>query len=464
MPIDLKELVTSRLGENYDLHERHINTTLVKVQRTIGFDKIYAHAHGAYLYDMDGKDYLDFLSGYSVYNIGRNHPTVKKAISDVLEMDLPNMVQMDCSLLSGLLAEALVKKLPGHLNAVFFCNSGTEATEGAVKFAKAATGRPGLLSLEGGFHGLSNGSLSMMGIENFREGFYPYLPECQRVALGDLARLEELLATKQYAAFVVELVQGKGVKTAKDDFFNQAQALCRKHGALFICDEVQTGLGRTGKMFAFEHWNLEPDIITIAKSLSGGYVPVGAIVTRREIYQKTFSHMDRCVVHSSTFGRNNLAMACGLATLSVIDDEHLVENSAKMGALLIERLNALKAKHPFIKEARGKGLLIAIEFEEPKELKLRMAWQLIHKMDKSLFTQMIITTLLTQHRILAQVAGHNMDVVKILPPLVIGEKEVERFVNAFDAVLADCRKFPGPMWELGKNFFKSSLGFAKAAR
>jgi acetylornithine/succinyldiaminopimelate/putrescine aminotransferase len=462
MPIDLKELVTSRLGENYDLHERYINTTLVKVQRTIGFDKIYAHAQGAYLYDMDGRDYLDFLSGYSVYNIGRNHPALKKAITDVLELDLPNMVQMDCSILSGLLAEALVKKMPPHLDALFFCNSGTEAIEGALKFAKAATERPGFLSLEGAFHGLSNGSLSLMGIENFREGFAPFLPECQRVELGNLERLEKLLATKQYAAFVVELVQGKGVKTARDDFFNKAQALCREHGTLFICDEIQTGLGRTGRMFAFEHWNLEPDIVTLAKSLSGGYVPCGAIVMRREIHQKTFSQLDRCVVHSSTFGRNNLAMACGLATLSVIDDERLVENAASMGALLQERLNALKPKHPFIKEVRGMGLMLAIEFDEPKDLKLKMAWQLIHRMDKSLFTQMVVTSLLSQHRILTQVAGHNMDVVKILPPLVIGEKEVDRFVNAFDAVLADCKKIPGPIWELGKNFFKSSLGFAKS--
>src|SRR5271154_5134354 len=400
MPLDFKELVTSRLGENYDLHERYINTTLVKVQRTIGFDKVYAHAHGAYLYDMDGRDYLDFLSGYSVFNIGRNHPAVKKAITEVLEMDLPNMVQMDCSLLSGLLAEALVKKLPPHLNAVFFCNSGTEATEGAIKFAKAATGRPGLLSLEGGFHGLSNGSLSMMGIENFREGFYPYLPECQRVQLGDLVQLEKLLATQQYAAFVVELVQGKGVKTAKDDFFNQAQALCRKHGALFICDEVQTGLGRTGKMFAFEHWGLEPDIITLAKSLSGGYVPVGAIVMRRDIYQKTFNQLDRCVVHSSTFGRNNLAMACGLATLNVIEDEKLVENAKLMGEMLTQRLEELKARHSLIKQVRGIGMMVAIEFHEPRELSARMGWKLLHRVERELFAQMLVTSLFQQHRIL----------------------------------------------------------------
>src|ERR1700689_1058239 len=141
---------------------------------------------------MDGKDYLDFLSGYSVYNIGRNHPAVKKAISDVLELDLPNMVQMDCSLLSGLLAEALIKKMPPHLDAIFFCNTGTESIEGAIKFAKAATGRPGFVSLEGACHGLSNGSLSLMGIENFREGFAPFLPDCQRIVLGDLVKLEQL--------------------------------------------------------------------------------------------------------------------------------------------------------------------------------------------------------------------------------------------------------------------------------
>ena len=313
MPLDLKQLVANRFGENYDLHERHLNRTLVSVQRTIGFDKVYANACGAYLFDRDGTPVLDFLSGYSVFNIGRNHPAVKRAISDALEMDLPNMVQMDCSLLSGLFAEALTKRLPPHLDAVFFCNSGTEAMEGAIKFARAATGRSGLISLDGSFHGLSMGALSLMGCEQFREGFAPYLPGCRRIALGDLKSLKAALATGDIAALIIEPVQGKGVHFPEDDFFNRAQKLCREHGALLICDEVQTGLGRTGKWFGFEHWNLEPDIVTLAKSLSGGYVPCGAIVMRRKIYQGTFSSLTRCVVHSSTFGRNNLAMACGLA-------------------------------------------------------------------------------------------------------------------------------------------------------
>lgn len=457
MPLDIKQLVTERLGENYELHERYINQTLVTVQRTIGFDKVYANAKGAYLYDLDGNPYLDFLSGYSVYNIGRNHPAVKKAISDVLEMDLPNMVQMDCSLLSGLLAEALVKRMPSHLNSVFFCNSGAESLEGAMKFARAATGRSGMLSLDSAFHGLSLGALSMMGSAHFREGFGELLPECERVKLGDIDTLKKLLATKKYAALVVEPVQGKGVHFPHDDFFNKAQELCRQNGTLFICDEVQTGLGRTGRWFGFQHWNLEPDIITLAKSLSGGYVPCAAIVMRREIYQKTFSRLDRCVVHSSTFGRNNLAMACGLATLQVIEEEDLIANAERMGKLLLDKLNALKEKHSFIKEVRGKGLVFGIEFHEPSELGLKLGWKFIHKVEKELFSQMIVTSLLSRHRILTQVAAHGMDAIKILPPLIIGEKEVDMFVEALDSVLLQCRKFPGPIWDLGANFLKSTL-------
>lgn len=457
MPLDLKQLVATRFGENYELHERHINRTLVSVQRTIGFDKVYAHACGAYLLDQDGTAILDFLSGYSVFNIGRNHPTVKKAIADVLELDLPNMVQMDCSLLSGLLAEALTKRLPAHLDAVFFCNSGTEAMEGAIKYARAATGRAGLISFDGAFHGLSMGSLSLMGCESFRDGFAPYLPECRRVALGDLEALEKVLAGGDIAALVMEPVQGKGVHFPVEGFFSEAQRLCRRHGTLLICDEVQTGLGRTGKWFGFEHWGLEPDIVTLAKSLSGGYVPCGAIAMRRDIYQKTFSSLQRCVVHSSTFGRNNLAMACGLATLQVLEEEALVENADKMGRLLMERLNALKAHHSIIKEVRGKGLMVAIEFHRPSEFGSMLGWNFLHTIEKELFSQMIVTSLLSRHRILTQVAAHGMDAIKILPPLMIGEKEIDLFVAALDAVLEQCRTFPGPIWDLGASIIRHSL-------
>ena len=457
MPLDLKGLVTARLGENYALHERHLNSTLVRVQRIIGFDHVYARAQGAYLYDLDERDYLDFLSGYSVFNIGRNHPAVQSALRDLLELDLPNMVQMDCSLLSGLLAEALLKKTPPHLDSVFFCNSGAESVEGAIKFARAATGRTGLVSLEKAFHGLSNGALSVMGDQSFREGFGALLENCTRIKMGDLAALETLLAKRDIAALLIEPVQGKGVHFPAGDFYQQAQRLCRAHGTLLICDEVQTGLGRTGRWWGFEHWGLEPDIITVAKSLSGGYVPVAAVITRRAIYQKTFSRLDRCVVHSSTFGRNNLAMAAGLATLQVLDDENLVERARTQGAELMRRLDALKEKHSLIKEVRGLGLMIAIEFHEPRELALKMGWKLLHKVEHELFAQMLVTSLFQKHRILTQIAGHAMDVLKILPPLIIGEREIDRFVTALDAVLTECRSFPGPIWDLGSNFIRHSL-------
>jgi ornithine--oxo-acid transaminase len=451
MSFDLKSLVAARMGENYDLHSQHLNPTLVEVLRITGFDRVYTRAEGAYLYDQAGNAYLDFLSGYSVYNMGRNHPVIKKAIRDVLDLDLPNLVQLDCSLLSGLLGEALLKKTPDHLEAVFFCNSGTEAIEGALKFARAATGRAKIVSLKGSYHGLSYGSLSVTGSGNFQEGFGPFLADTARVEMGDLSGLEVILRTEEVAAFLFEPVQGKGVNFPEDDFFPKAQQLCRKYGTLLICDEIQTGLGRTGKWWGFQHWNLEPDILTVAKSLSGGFVPCGAIISRRSIYQKVFSRLDRCVVHSSTFGRNNLAMTCGLAALSVIEDEKLVENSAAMGELLLFRLNELREKHSLIKEIRGKGLMIAIEFHEPPQLGLKLAWRLMHRIDRGLFSQLVVVPMLSRHHVLTQVAGHNMDVIKILPPLTITEKEIDHFVHALDETVKGCRKFPGPILELALN-------------
>jgi acetylornithine/succinyldiaminopimelate/putrescine aminotransferase len=464
MALDIKQLIETRIGENYDLHDAYVNRTLVKVLRTIGFDKVYTRASGAYLYDQEGNDYLDFLSGYGVYNIGRNHPKVKKVIQDLLELDMPNMVQMDCALLSGLLAEAIVKRTGPGLDACFFCNSGTEAVEGALKFARAATGRSRILSFEGSYHGLTLGALSVTANGNFRAGFGNLLPDTDFIKFGDLADLESKLQRNDVAAFIAEPVQGKGVKFPTDDFFRQAIELCHKYGALFIADEVQTGLGRTGKLFAYQHWNVSPDILTIAKALSGGYVPAAGFVTRREIYQKVYSTLDRCVVHSTTFGRNNLAMAAGLATLDILEEEDLIANAAIRGGQLLQRLQELQRKHDIIKEVRGKGLMLAIEFHEPSSLKLKLAWKAIHAVDKGLFAQMIVTPLLQNHRILSQVAGHHMDVLKILPPLVIGEKEIDRFVNALDDTIQSLTKFPGPLWDFGTNLVKAAVASGYGSR
>ena len=459
---DIKELIESRAGENYELHEKYMNRTLAAVLHTIGFDKCYKRAKGAYLYDFDGNEYLDFLTGYGVFGMGRNHPVIAKAVKDAIDMDLSNMVQLDCALLSGLLAERLVKLLDNRCDAVFFCNSGTEANEGAIKFARAHTKRNRVLSMSSGYHGLTYGSLSLTKSPHFQDGYGEMLPGAGNVPHYDIGALEAELKKGDVAAFIFEPVQGKGVNYPLDDYFPKAQELCRKYGTLFVADEVQTGLGRTGKWFGFQHWNLDPDIVTVAKALSGGYVPAAAFVTTREIHQSSFSTLDRCVVHSTTFGRNNLAMVCGLAAISVIESEGMVENCAKMGALLVEKLNALKEKHSYIKEVRGKGLMIAIEFQEPKGLGQKLAWKSLKLANDALFTQMIVTSMIDKHRILTQVASHGLDAMKILPPFIITEKEVDKFVGALDEVLTNAANITGPLWKFGTRLLKASAGNKKA--
>jgi len=461
MPFDLREIFRKRLGENYALHHRYLNRTLVQVQRTIGLDVVYERAEGAYLYDREGQEYLDFLSGYGVFNIGRNHPVVKKALHDAIDLDAPNMVQMDCALLAGVLAERLCHRLAAqgaeHLDAVFLCNSGTESVEAALKFARAATGRPRYVHLAGSWHGLTMGSLSVMGCASFREGFEPLLGGCAAVRMGDLDGLERELRRRDVAALIIEPVQGKGVHFPTDDFYVQAQALCRKYGTLLICDEVQTGLGRTGEWFAFEHWKLEPDIITLAKTLSGGFVPCAAMVTRRRIYQGVFSRLDRCVVHSTSFGRNNLAAAAALATLHVLEEEKLPRRAAVLGQMLDECLQELQRRQPRIKAARVKGLMCAVDFAAGNDGWDRMGWDVIHALDQALYAQLVVTRMMKKHRILTQVAGHGMDTLKILPPLVCTEKDIERFVWALDESLKSLGAFPAHVAEFGGRFVRALL-------
>lgn len=458
MSFDLSKLIQERTGENIGLHEAYINPQFAKVLKTIGFDKVYTRSAQSSLFDADGNEYLDFLAGYGVFSIGRNHPEIKRVLKEYIDADGANLVQMEAPLLSGLLAEALVKRLnvPG-LDTVFFTNSGTEANEAAIKFAKGSTGRPRILFLYHAFHGLSTGSLALNGNTEFKDGFGNLLPGCDMVHLNDLAELERELKKGDVAAFFFEPIQGKGVYVPDDGYLPQAQALCRKYGTLFIADEVQSGLGRTGKWFAFEHWGLEPDIVTVSKALSGGMVPVGAAIARRSIYAKVFSRMDRCVVHSSTFGQNNLAMVCGLTTLHILDSENLVEKARVTGEYLRQKLEALVPKHEWMSQIRGKGLMVGIEFGKPTSFKKKLSWNMVHQMDKGLFGELIVMPLLSKHRILTQVSGHHQDVVKLIPPLVITPEQCDRFVSALDDVLNECDRIGGPIWQMGKNLMKHAL-------
>jgi ornithine--oxo-acid transaminase len=458
MPFDVARVFADRSGEQFALHERYMNRQLARTLRTIGFDRNYVRGEGCYLYDDAGQRYLDFLSGFGVYALGRSHPAIKAALHQALDLDLPNMVQMDCALLPGVLAEQLVARAHDGISRVFFCNSGAESIEAAIKFARQATQRPAVLYAAHAFHGLTTGALALNGGAEFRRGFGDLLPGTDAVPFGDLAALEQRLSAGDVAAFIVEPIQGKGVYCAPAEYWTAAQDLCRKHGTLLVMDEVQTGLGRTGRFFCHEHWGLRPDIITISKALSGGYVPVGAMLTTDKIFASVYDSMEDALKHSSTFGRNQLAMVAALATLAAFDDEDIVAHSQRTGLALQDGLRSLAERHELIHDVRGLGLMIGIEFGEPDSKGAARRFRTVERLRSGMFSQLVVVPLFHRHRILTQVAADNVNIVKLLPPLISGPEEVDYFIAALDDVMTDAQKGTGLALEVGTTMARGALG------
>ena len=456
MSLDIVALFAEREQDRYALHARYLNEQMVRVLRTVGFDRQYQRASGQYLYDAQGEPYLDLLSGWGVFALGRNHPAVREALKGVLDAEFPNLVQLDLSTLAGVLAERLLRQMP-YLDKVFFANSGTETVEAALKFARAATGRPGIVYCSHAFHGLTYGALSVNGDAIFRSGFGPLLPQCIEVPFNDLDVLQRALESRRIAAFIVEPIQGKGVVLPHDHYLAGALELCRRYGTLLIADEIQTGLGRTGRFLAVEHWAVEPDMVLLAKSLSGGHVPVGALAMRKWIHDKVFDRMDRAVVHGSTFAKNDLAMAAGLATLDVLASQALVQNAADKGKRLLQAFSETAARYELIKEVRGKGLMIGIEFGPPQSFRLKASWKLLEAANTGLFCQLIVIPLLSEHKLLTQVAGHGSHTIKLLPPLIISDADCDWIEEAFNAVIGQAHRVPGAVWTLGKTLAENAL-------
>jgi ornithine--oxo-acid transaminase len=456
MPFDVARTFAERSGENFALHERYMNPQLARTLRTLGFDRNYVRGEGSYLYDDAGQRYLDFLSGFGVYALGRSHPAVKAALHQALDLDLPNMVQMDCALLPGLLAEQLVARTHPGISRVFFCNSGAESIEAAIKFARHSTGRSKILHAEHSFHGLTTGALALNGGKEFRKGFGTLL-ESAAVPFGDLEALEQQLRGKDVAAFIVEPIQGKGVYCAAPEYWRATQDLCRRYGTLLVTDEVQTGLGRSGKFFCHEHWGLEPDIITISKALSGGFVPIGAMLTTEKIFASVYDSMEDALKHSTTFGRNQMAMVAGLATLTAFDDEDIIGRTEHTGAELQGKLRGLAAKYDLIHDVRGLGLMIGIEFGEPKSKSAARRFRTLERLRTGMFSQMVVVPLFHRHRIITQVAADNVNIIKLLPPLITGPEEVDYFVGALDDVMADAQRGAGLSYEFGRTMVRGAM-------
>lgn len=436
-PLGVAADAASRTRETLALARRYLDPSLADMLTIIGFDREFVAARGSYLYDVEDRAYLDFNTGEGFASIGHNHPDVRAALEAVMAAEMADGVQIHYSPLGGMLGEALATHLPAGLDATFFCSAGAEAVDSAMKFARAATGRPRLLSIKGDYHGVTLGPLSIVGEDFFKQGFGPFLPGCGLVPFGDLGALEKQLRKRDVAGLIMEPIQGLGVNVQSVEYLQGASELCRRYGTLLCLDEIQTGLGRTGRWFAFEEAGIVPDFVLIAKTLSGGYMPVAAMVTTREIYQRAVGTLERSYVHQSTYGRNRLSMAAGLATVRLIERDGLVENAARRGELLRSGLVELQHRHHLIGDVRGRGLMQAFELCAPPGRLAKLNWRLIHLASEGLAPQLVVIPLHRDHQIITMASGMN-DVIKLLPPLNVSEAEIGQFLDALDSVLTEC--------------------------
>jgi len=415
----------------------------------------YTRCRGTVLHTDDGREVLDFLSGYCVHNTGHNHPRIIEALEDELRREGPAMVQSHVPNLAGELAGELCSRAGGRLNKAFFCSSGSEGVEAAMKFARAHTGRSGFLYASGAFHGLTMGALSLMGDDFWKAGFGPLLADCDAIPFGDMTALRLKLESQRYAALVLEPLQGEaGICIPPPEYLKQAEGLCRQYGTLLVLDEVQTGLARTGKFLACQHYSVQPDMVVLAKALSGGLVPVGAVLMSGDVYDAVYSSLKRSIIHTSTYSENSLAMRAGLATLEVIDYEHLVERAGQMGSMLRQKLQDALASYEMIQEIRGVGLFCGIEFRPPRQLRLRAGFEAFRAIHPGLFGQTVVMNLF-QRDILTQMCGNNFMVLKAAPPLVVEEAEIDTFVTAVSEVVE--------LMHSSGSFWSDALGMARRA-
>jgi ornithine--oxo-acid transaminase len=435
------------------LYQDRVNPQWVRLLNVLQLNVRYTRCLGSELYTEDGRRILDFLSGYCVHNAGHNHSGIIEALKEELDQYGPAMLQSHVPELAGELAERLCSCAGGRLRKAFFCSSGSEGIEAAIKFSRAHTGRSGLLYADGAFHGLTCGALSLMGDPFWREGFGPMLPDTEEVPFGNLEALEEKLATRKHAAFIVEPIQSEaGIRVPAQNYLETAQGLCRRHGTLFVLDEVQTGMYRTGPFLASHLFHTDPDMIVLAKALSGGLIPCAAVLATDDVHNSVYGSLKRALIHTSTFSENGLAMRAGLATLSVLEHEGLGDRAMVMGEYLRDRLREALAGYEMVKEVRGAGLLNGIEFIAPRKLTVRISFEAFMKIHPAMFGQVLVMQLF-RRGFLTQVCGNNFMVLKVAPPLVVKEQETDEFVRAASEVVESMHS--------SSTFWTEALGMAR---
>lgn len=443
-------------------YARYVNPQWVKLLTVLGINRQFNRTYGAELFTPEGDVFLDFLAGYGVYNIGHHHPSVTMALIDELQSQRPSMLQSYVPSLAAQLGEKLCTLAGGRIEKVHFANTGSEGIESAMKFSRKFTGRDGILYAEGGFHGLTYGALSLMSNPWWRDGFGSLVPNCTPVPFGNLDAAKKELEKGTYAAFILEPIQGEsGVIIPPDGYLKEVQRICDRVGTLLVIDEVQTGVYRTGPFLASHHFDIEPDIIVMAKALSGGHVPVGAVLMRSDICRSTYSSADKAFVHASTFGENALAMRSALATLQTCEDEELSQRSTHMGEKLREQLNSRLKRFSFVKEVRGMGLFNAIEFQAPSSLGLSLLFAGFRRAHPGLFGQMFIKTIFDRGKILCQMAGNNYLAIKSLPPLIISDEQLARYIDSVEDVCHVIQYDKSEFWPQGLKIAARALGTMK---
>ncbi|MGA8028763.1 MAG: aspartate aminotransferase family protein [Bryobacteraceae bacterium] len=413
-----------------------VNPQWTRLLKLLQMNVHYERCLGAKLFTAEGNRILDFLSGCCVHNLGHNHPAIIEAIEDELERRGPAMLQSHVPERAGELAERLRSLAGGNVNKAFFCSSGSEGVEAAIKFAKAHTKRAGLLYAEGAFHGLTCGALSLMGDSFWKQGFGTLLTDTQQIPFDDLSALEQELRTKRYAALFLDPIQGEGgIRVPASDFLAKANQLCKRYGTLLVLDEVQTGFFRTGKFLAAHHFSVEPDMIVLAKAMSGGLIPSGAVLMTDAIYDSVYGSLKRSLIHTSTFSENGLAMRVGLAVLDTLEREDAGVHSAVLGTYMRRRLRELLGDFEMVHEIRGEGLFSGIVFRAPRKLSLRLAYETFAKIHPAMFGQVLVMRLFRDHGILAQICGNNFMVLKLVPPLIISKDEIDEALEAIYQVV-----------------------------
>jgi ornithine--oxo-acid transaminase len=438
------------------LYSEHVNPQWHRLLDLLEMNVRYERCSGSQLFTADGRRILDFLSGYCVHNVGHNHPAVIAALHEELEKSGPAMVQTHVAERAGELGEKLCRRAGGRLTKVFFGSSGSEGVEAAIKFSRAHTGRTGLLYTNGAFHGLTCGALSLMGDSFWREGFGPLLPETEAIPFDDVDALEQELASKRFAAFIVEPIQSEaGVRVPAPEYFRAAQSLCRRYGTLLVLDEVQTGMYRTGPFLASHRYGVDADMVVLAKALSGGLVPVSAVLMTEAIYDSVYGSLRRALIHTSTFSENGLAMRGALATLEVLEAENLGPRAIETGEKLRTRLQEALRGYELVKAVRGEGLLLGIEFTAPESLRLRVPFEAFRAIHPAMFGQIVVMRLFRDCGMLTQVCGNNFMVLKVAPPLVVTDDQIDEFVSAIKEVVESAHS--------SSAFWSEALGLARRA-